>query len=489
MRSSRTITLFSERPELSQRSSSFLVSVLVHAAATSALSYGILYSPATTDPGPTQHYTVRHLDLHTPDPKQQASNKGEVPYPGPHVVKQITTTAGNPTPHEAAFRQAADAEPGPQTLLQPDIVHPAHVKEETPVPTVVILTPKKQIVKNIVAPLPKPATASDVKPSVQAPNEEVNLADLSVSASDTPSKVQLIVPSTTSPLLVQGPEKTQLPPVTASQTSATPTPADVVSLSDLKMKDGPVTLPPVNETANKKQEGPLTEGPAEKPSTTGRGNPDSTSGGNGAGTGAPSKAAVTTTDAEAKNSPAAPIPRTAASNDAKTYPTQLGRESKGGSDPPTSYFTLPKDGEFGAVVVGASMKEEYPEVSGMWGGRMAYTVYLHVGLEKSWILQYSIPRLAEAEAGGNTPRLEAPWPYDIVRPNLAAGAINADALMVHGFVNEAGRFESLAVAFPPEFPQAQYVLSALSQWQFRPAAENGRPAKVEVVLIIPEVDE
>jgi hypothetical protein len=76
-----------------------------------------------------------------------------------------------------------------------------------------------------------------------------------------------------------------------------------------------------------------------------------------------------------------------------------------------------------------------------------------------------------------------------VRPNLAAGAINADALMVHGFVNEAGRFESLAVAFPPEFQQAQYVLGALSQWQFRPAAENGHPAKVEVVLIIPEVDE
>jgi hypothetical protein len=61
--------------------------------------------------------------------------------------------------------------------------------------------------------------------------------------------------------------------------------------------------------------------------------------------------------------------------------------------------------------------------------------------------------------------------------------------MVHGFVNEAGHFESLAVVFPPEFPQAQYVLSALAQWQFRAAAENGRPAKVEVVLIIPEVSD
>jgi hypothetical protein len=331
--------------------------------------------------------------------------------------------------------------------------------------------------------------------------------------------------------MVHGPEKAQLPPVTASQTSATPTPAAVMSLSDLKMKNGPVTLPPVNETALKKEEGPLTEGQVEKPSVPGQGNPEGTAGGAGSGTGAPSATAATTKVAEAKDSsaspaqrpaastttvaeardspaspvqrpavstttvsqatvsPASPVQRPAASTDARTYPPPGSPEAKDESYPPTSHFVLPKDGQFGAVVVGATMKEEYPEVPGMWGGRLAYTVYLHVGLEKSWILQYSIPRAVDAEAGGNAPRLEAPWPYDIVRPNLAAGAINADALMVHGFVNEAGHFESLAVAFPPEFLQAQYVLGALSQWQFRPAAQNGRPAKVEVVLIIPEVDE
>ena len=52
---------------------------------------------------------------------------------------------------------------------------------------------------------------------------------------------------------------------------------------------------------------------------------------------------------------------------------------------------------------------------------MAYTAYLHVGLSKSWIMQYSLPANAEAAAGGTTSRLEAPWPYNIVRPNLAAG--------------------------------------------------------------------
>jgi hypothetical protein len=279
--------------------------------------------------------------------------------------------------------------------------------------------------------------------------------------------------------------------MTASQTSAAPTPAAVMSLSDLKMKDGPVTLPPVNETANKKQEAPLTEGDAEKVSAPGQGNPNSRAGGAGSGT-APAQAIVPKVAPAAIEPPAKPeraayaIQPPAASTEAKTYPVSASPDATGGSDPPTSHFTLPKDGQFGAVVVGTTMQEEYPEITSMWGGQLAYTVYLHVGLEKSWILQYSIPRAADVEAGGNTPRLEAPWPYNIVRPNLASGAINADALMVHGFVNEAGRFESLAVAFPPDFPQAQYVLSALSQWQFRPAAENGRPAKVEVVLIIPE---
>jgi hypothetical protein len=494
MRSSRTITLFSERPELAQRSSSFLVSVIAHAAASGVLYYGIMFAPETHDPAPTQHYTVRHLDLHTPKPIQQASSKGKVPYPGPHAVKQEAPAGGNPVPHKAALRQTADAEPGPQTLVQPDIAHPAHLKEEALLPTVVIWAPKKQEVKNIVAPLPEPSTASDVKPSVQAPNEELNLTDLSVAASDTPSKLQFLFPSTTSPLVVHGPEKAQLPPVTASQTSATPTPAAVESLSDLKMPDGPVTLPPVNETANKKQEGPLTEGHAEKASAPGQGNPNSTAGGAGSGTGA-TPATATTADVAAAKAPLVKDPSVSkvetrpTQAEAKTYPTADSPNGRGGSDPPTSHFALPKDGQFGAVVVGATMQEEYPEVAGMWGGRLAYTVYLHVGLDKSWILQYSVPRASDVEAGGNTPRLEAPWPYNIVRPNLAAGAINADALMVHGFVNEAGRFESLAVAFPPEFPQAQYVLSALAQWQFRPANENGHPGRVEVVLIIPEVSE
>ena len=76
-----------------------------------------------------------------------------------------------------------------------------------------------------------------------------------------------------------------------------------------------------------------------------------------------------------------------------------------------------------------------------------------------------------------------------MRPNLSADEVNADALMIHGFLNEAGRFEALAVVFPPKFAQEQFLLDSLKQWQFRPATQNGRDTRVEVLLIIPEEPE
>ncbi len=101
-------------------------------------------------------------------------------------------------------------------------------------------------------------------------------------------------------------------------------------------------------------------------------------------------------------------------------------------------------------------------------------------------MQYSVPRSSDDSTTGPVSHLEAPWPYDIVRPNLSPGAIDADALMIHGFVNQSGRFEKLSVVFPQSFPQAQFVLAALEKWQFRPAQQDGQAARIEVLLIIPE---
>jgi hypothetical protein len=463
MNSSRTITLFSERPEVSQRPTSFLVSLVAHAVAIPLLSFGIIYTPEMNDRIVPKRYSVRHLDLHTPQLQAKKSAGMGMAYPGPVSKDHKPAPGKKAAAEEAVLRQTANADLGPQTLVQPDISEPVKLKLETPVPTVVIWSPKTEQVKKIVAPLPQPATAADVKPSMNAPNQEIDLSDLGISSTDHPTDRLPVFPATTSPILVHGPKMVQMAPVTTSVSKEQPTPTAVMSLSDLRMPDGTVTLPPVNLTTDQSESGAL------KPGEAARGNRANQLGGTG-------------------NEPAAGNsgePVAVVGDHSGTRPGP-GTGSGTGLGLTTDQIALPKDGQFGAVIVGASLEEKYPEMSGVWNDRVAYTVYLHVGLEKSWILQYSLPRASAAADAGNVTRLEAPWPFNIVRPNLSPDAINSDAVLVHGFVNQQGRFESLAIAFPPEFPLAQFVLDSLNQWQFRPAARNGQTERVEVLLIIPE---
>jgi hypothetical protein len=461
------ISLFSERPQPSQRPTSFVVSILAHGAAVAVLSFGIIYTPEFKEPLVGRRYTIRHLDLHAEkEPPRQSSAKG-IAYPGPHAEAPPKAQPGKKAAsHQAVMRQTADAEKGPQTLVQPDIPDPVKAIVETPVPTVVIWSPKKEQVKAVVSPLPEKATASDVKPSIKPPNEELNLGDMGISSSLTPTDILPVLPTTTSPLVVHGPKMVQLAPVTISQKAAMPTPTAVMSISDLRMPDGTATLPPVNQTTEQSESGTLAPGQASK------GNKSNHDGGTGS-----DEASGNSGDANG-----------AAGDRSGTRP---GEGAGSGADDglSTERISLPRNGQFGAIVVGASLEEKFPELSGIWNDRVAYTVYLHVGLQKSWILQYSLPRNTEAAQSGNITRLEAPWPYNIVRPNIPPGSFTSDAILVHGFVNQDGRFESLGLAFPPEFEQGRFVLDALAQWQFRPAVQNGQTERVEVLIIIPEEEE
>lgn len=493
MSSSRIITLFSERPEVPQQPAYFLVSIVAHIAAVALLSFGIIYRPELNNRIVAQKFTVRHLDLHTPQmAEKQPAGTGDY-YPGPRANGKQPAAGPKQAAQQAVLRQIANAVKGPQTLVQADITDPVKLAEVMPLPTVVIWTPSKVLVKKVVAPLPEPATAAEVKPSLNAPNQEINLADVGVSSAAHPTEKLPVLPSTTLPLQVNGPKMTQMAPVSTSQAKQQPTPAAILSLSDLRMPNGIVTLPPVNMTADQNTPGALTAGQTAHGKESGQ----AQAGGKGTNGAAGQAASGKQSDqadgkgtngaggepAPGKQSDQAGGPNGAAS------PASLANAGMGlGMDAglTVAQITLPRDGQFGAVVVGASLEAKYPEMSGIWNERVAYTVYLHVGLARSWILQYSLPSAETAAAGGNVTRLEAPWPFNIVRPNIPPDSIEADALMVHGFVSQAGRFESLSIAFPPQFPQAQFVLASLKQWQFRPASRDGQPERVEVLLIIPE---
>jgi hypothetical protein len=464
MRSSRTITLFSDGQEIGQRSSSILFSILFHCLGVGLVFFGALYSPHLDTRVIAQRYTVRRLDLDMPDfqvPRPAPSKANYHPKP----VEHPSPSTGKPT----VQRQTTRAPKGAQTLIQPDLPKQLAMIDEVPVPTLMIWTPNKIVVKTIVAPPPAKPTAANVTPSPAPPIQEMNLADISIATSNLPHPKLPSLPSTTSPLRTDGPE-VQMAPSSISQVTAKPTAAAVMSLSSVQMTKGSVVLPPVNESAASDSQGPLAAGEAQN-SAPGNSSHDGNGGaGDHAGNGmnAPGNA-VAQTNGEGNNSS-----------------LLQGSGNNSGNRVTATKITLPKDGQFGAVVVGASLQEQFPQMMRVWTGKLAYTVYLHVGLARSWILQYSLPFAEDAAAGGTVAHLDAPWPYNIVRPNLGADQADAEAIMVHGYVNQSGKFEGLRIVFPPQCPQTQFVLASLQQWQFRPAARDGQLARVEVLLIIPE---
>jgi hypothetical protein len=479
MRSSPAISLFTQQPQSSQRASSFVISSLLHAVVLGVVSFGFLYAPRVNTQAAAERFTVRQVELDRPDPDTLSSAAISSLYPGPRTDAH-TAANGSAAAPPSSRRQIAQRTPSLQTLLQPAVPHDQLLMKEVLLPALLLWSADTARTKNITPPPQHERAAAEVRPSLDPPNREANLADLQVSSTNFASEVPMPQPSATSPVTVHGPEQAQRVPETTSVHSGQPASAAVMSISDLNIAHGTVVLPFANAAAPGNSSGALAAGP--KGNSLQPGSGDSASKGAG-------KDAGSSHDNPAKSAAAGVA---AAQNGASSGAGNANRASAAGqggeqgNGHSSVRITLPRNGQFGVVVVGSTMEEQYPETSGIWSGRMAYSVYLHVGMAKNWILQYSLPRAADAAAAGYLTRVDAPWPYYIVRPDLAAGQVNADALMIHGFVNEAGRFEGLTVAFPPEFAQARLVLDDLEQWQFRPAAQNGKPAKVEVLLIVPE---
>jgi hypothetical protein len=147
---------------------------------------------------------------------------------------------------------------------------------------------------------------------------------------------------------------------------------------------------------------------------------------------------------------------------------------------------LPKNGTFGAVISGSAAAGSYPESAGALSGKIIYTVYIKVGLRKSWILQYCLPKGEDKQAGGgrSSVAVGAPWPFLMMRPDQWT-ASDPDYMILHGTITSAGRFDQLAVIFPANFAEREMIVNSLKLWEFRPASRDGAAVAVEVLLIIP----
>ncbi|HVJ07457.1 MAG TPA: hypothetical protein VM554_03680 [Acidisarcina sp.] len=512
MNSSRMITLFAELPVARRGPSSFVISMLLHGVVVGLVALGLRHMPRVDDRPIAERYSMRLMNLRWEEPQiRRAAAGGGVAYPGRRALAHAIASSGGMSPASAS-QELAPLIAAPQTLVQPDVPPNLLLPKENPLPSVLVWSPENSPVKRIIPPPPQEAMVTNVRPAFIRPNHEVNLADVKISPTAFVTERLTLPPSTTSPIVIRGPELPRQVPQTASKPAEPPTPARVMSLSDLQVREGMIALPLANQVTPATSLGVLGPGrlhgsaqAGSGDSQSGNGNQASKQNGTGAGQGSGDKGESLAADGGSGGNTGANsgkgqgsgqgrnqgLGSDAGSGTGSNAGGNAGSSAGGGlgSGPSVSRITVSKDGKFGVVVVGSSLAERYPETVGLWGGRLAYTVYLHVGLNKSWILQYAVPRAAEAAAAGNVVRPDAPWPYDIVRPNLTENDFNAEAIMVHGIVSLAGRFEQLSVLFPAEFAQAKFVIDSLRQWQFKPAMQNGQAAAVEVLLIIPEQTE
>lgn len=450
-----------------------MVSVLAHGVFFLVL-ISLKVTPKIDDRPQAERYTVRILKLHTMDSQIHWSAGNGVAHPDAAPAMHAAQTGGQPAA-PAIPQHAVQQTLARFTLLQPNVPLNTLLPLETPIPLVVMVASEKIPAPKIVPPAPRKA-AANVRPSLTLPNREVKVADLKLSTTAFVTDNLPMQPATTTPIAIHGLAVMKVPETTSSA-AGLPTPSTVVSISDLVVMEGTVALPLANETAAASIAESLAPGRQESTAKSGSGTKVGKQDGKGAGD---NPGGRETEAAEGKGM----LGRQGAMSGGNSVSSD---GSLPGNQPTVTRITLPRDGRYGVVVVGSSLADEYPETLATWANRLAYTVYLHVGAAKNWILQYALP--PAVEAAGRTTRPDAPWPYIIVRPNLAPGDQDADAILVHGVVNGDGRFEQLAIVFPPQFPQTRFVLDALQQWQFRPASQNGRSAAVEVLLIIPDTSE
>ncbi len=143
------------------------------------------------------------------------------------------------------------------------------------------------------------------------------------------------------------------------------------------------------------------------------------------------------------------------------------------------------------VVVQSSELEGYAESAGVLSGKPVYSVFLRVGAPKEWLLQYCIPFGEEqaAETNGAIVRLGKPTPLAAPFPRVTFRPFfhhrPGTHLMLHGFISPEGKFQDLKLIGAGDPRSTAVVIAVLDRWMFRPATQDGRPARVEILLAIP----
>jgi hypothetical protein len=147
----------------------------------------------------------------------------------------------------------------------------------------------------------------------------------------------------------------------------------------------------------------------------------------------------------------------------------------------------PESRSFDVVVVQSS-NPDGASGAGILSGSPIHTVYVPVGRQKPWIMQYCVPKESAIKARkgiaiqlGNPAPVKAPFPRITVVPPLPG----TERIVLHGFVTDLGEFRDLRVVAGADIADQYMIVPLLKRWIFRPATRDGAPVTVEVVIVMP----
>ena len=426
MNQASVILLFRDPEPLNKNPYSFVASLAAHSFAIGVVALGILATPRIRVLPPVRHDSLRVFDMHTPPivmNKAAAMQQTLLYHKNEKADKQEAARPSIKVP----------AGKGKQVILQPDTPQNEALEQTIPLPTMRLWTaPTEQTPK--VVPDPQQHDLAKVEANAtDAPNHEKDVANQQVASTRSAKRPLPVVPARATPVAQASVYPGSALLETTSSSYAPPTPASILSISNVRMQDGSIPLPHIRETM--------------------QGDDSQDEGSRGLKNG----------EGISENSTSATSSNSMKVREIHQSPT----------------------GQYNTVVLGNSIEEFYPETANTWTGRMAYTVYLHVGTARNWILQYSLPESDGSSVTGSSAPLQAPWPIDMVVPALDPRQVSSEALLVHGFITDSGTLEELFIAYPMQFQYASFVTSALQQWHFRPAMQNGQKIRTEILLIIP----
>ena len=504
--------LFTSEPQRRTRLPGLSTSVLLHGVVLGVMAAWRTIAPPDNPAEPIpQRHSVRfvRLEMYRPQPMPAPTAPA-----ASHSERTTTRDAAVSSSHDAAASSSASltsdtaerriaspaegrpdqhrqfklpanlqVQPVKQTLVEMDLPPTITFTEEIPLPTMLLWmkTAAPPMRRQFVAPplrreVPRVTQSLPAAPALSLPNQEVNPAALNMAAL-IPTEAPHLVQQTgvASPVARPGQEPAQEIPQIGLAESIEAHAVNLISVpSNPSRSSGMVVLPPANQIA------PSDAGVAGSPNGYGNGTGTSEQGAVADGSGTPG--AVSKTPGAGS-----------ASRVARNAATFAGSGAWSASGywignvlPGATRIDLPKEGQYGVVVLGSANATPYPESVGALSGKIIYTVYLKVGFRKSWILQYCLPGAKEqsSASGKSVSTVQAPWPFLIMRPDHP-DPTDPEYIIVHGMVTSAGKFDQLVLVFPNEFDKKGLLMKSLKLWAFRPASRDGVPVPVEVLLIIP----